>query len=150
MRSIRSDEKFEEMIRNLSHPVTGKPIFPTMRDLICFAAVLGFEHEKRVELNGKTFEVVGGRIFEGSSLAMDLLYLVSLANEKSADILREEEPMLKIFEEYAQGGLEILQGWLREKPEDTNGDKAILEALHKYNFLAVRDDTPIDEIKITF
>ena len=150
MRSIRGDEKFEEMIRNLSHPVTGKPIFPTMRELICFAAVLGFEHGKRAELNGKTFEVVGGRIFEGSSLAMDLLYLIALASEKNADILRDEEPMLKIFEEYAHGGLEILHGWLREKPEDINGDKAILEALHKYNFLAVRDDTPVAEEKIAF
>ena len=150
MRSIRGDEKFEEMIRNLSHPVIGKPIFPTMRELICFAAVLGFEHEKRTELNGKTFEVVGGRIFEGSPLAMDLLYLLALASEKNADILRDEEPMLKIFEEYSQGGLEILQGWLREKSEDTKGDKAILEALQKYNFLAVRDETPVDEEKIAF
>jgi dnd system-associated protein 4 len=150
MRSIRSDEKFEEMIRNLSHPVTGKPIFPTMRELICFAAVLGFEYEKRSQLSGKTFEVVGGRIFEGSPLAMDLLYLIALASEKNADILRDEEPMLKIFEEYAQGGLEILQGWLREKPEDTSGDKAILEALHKYKFLAARDDVPVAVKNINF
>lgn len=150
MRSIKSDEKFGEMIQNLSHPVTGKSIFPTMWELLCFAAVLGFEYEKRIELKGNLLPFVDGRIFSDKPLAMDLLYLIALASEKNADILRDEEPMLKIFEEYAYGGLEILQGWLREKPEDSNGDKAILEALHKYNFLAVRDDVPVAVENIAF
>jgi dnd system-associated protein 4 len=113
-----------------------------MRDLLCFAAVLGFEYDHHAELAGKSFEIVDGRVFSNSQQAIDLLYLVSLASSKDPEILRDEneEKMIDIFERYAQGGFEIIDGWLSEKPEDLNGDKAILAALSKNKFL----DAPRD------
>lgn len=152
MRGIRSKNKFEEMIRHLTHPVSGKPIFDSMRTLVCFAAVLGFEYGKRVVLESDHFEAVDGRIFENSVLAQDLLFLIALASEKNADILRDEneEKMIVVFEEYTQGGFEILAGWLLEKPEDTDGDKAILSALKKYEFLSGDEGTDIAIGNISF
>jgi dnd system-associated protein 4 len=154
MRAIRRSKKFEEMVRQLAekpHSVTGRPIFPTIRELMCFVAVLGFEHKRRNPIQNEYFEV-DSRNFERSEAAVDLLYLIGLATEKNVDILREEEidKMVSIFEEYAQGGFEILESWLREKPEDTDGDKAVLAALNKYGFLSTRDDVDVSIHNISF
>lgn len=139
MRSIKWREHYDPLVRRFAetaHPVSNKSIFPTMRDLICFAAMLGFEKETFVPMSGKTNEI-DYRIWQNSPLALDLLYLIPLAHKKSGDILREdaEEEMTEIFEGYANGGLEILQGWMNEKPEDLNGDRAFLTAMQTYGFL---------------
>lgn len=152
MRGIRSRTQFEEMIRNLTHPVSGKPIFDSMRTLVCFAAVLGFEYGKRSSVGTEYFETVSGRIFESNAQSQDLLYLIALAGEKNPDILREEneDKMIVVFEEYAQGGFEILEAWLREKPEDTEGDKAILAAFTKYDFLSPTHESDVAIGNISF
>jgi len=152
MRGIKANNTHEEMIRHLTHPVSGKPVFDSMRSLICFAAVLGFEYGKKAPLGRQQFEAVDGRIFEKSDQAIDLLYLIALAHEKDADILRveNEEQMVAIFEQFAQGGLEILAGWLREKPEDTVGDRAIISAFGKYGFLTAGDDSEVTLAQISF
>ena len=132
------------MVRRLGdmqHPQVGRTIFPSMRELMCFAAVLGYESDRKRKLKEKTFEI-DSRNFMNSQQAQDLLYLVALAHSKDVETLREEreDEMIEIFEQYAQGGLEILQGWLREKPEDLNGDHAILAALAKYGYLDANKD----------
>lgn len=154
MRSVKRSEKHEEMVRRLAeqaHPAAGRSIFPTMRELMCFAATLGFEHDKRRALEGKTQEI-DARIFQGNQQAVDLLYLVALAGTKDADILREdrEDDAVSVFEEYANGGFEVLRGWLAEKADDLNGDRAILAALAKYGYLSDPDVTGGDASEVTF
>jgi dnd system-associated protein 4 len=152
MRGIKTSNTHEEMIRHLTHPVAGKPVFDSMRTLVCFAAVLGFEYSKKVALGKQQFEAVDGRIFENSDQAVDLLYLIALAHEKDPEILRveNEEKMVAIFEQFAQGGFEILAGWLREKPEDTVGDRAIVSAFGKYGFLSTGEDSEVTLSQINF
>ncbi len=103
---------------------------------MCFAAVLGFEKEHKKPLESSTMEI-DGRTFETHQQSLDLIYLLALAEAKNADIVREEreDEAIAVFEQYAQGGFEVLAGWLKEKPEDENGDKAILAALNKCGFL---------------
>lgn len=139
MRSIRWQKNHEALVRRLAetpHPANKKSIFPTMRELISFAAMLGFEMDNHPALKGDTLEI-DWRIWQNNQLAMDLLFLIPLAHRQSAEILREEaeEELIQVFEEYANGGLEILQGWMNEKPDDLNGDRAILAALQKRGFL---------------
>lgn len=140
MRGIKLGQKFEEMVRRLGeaqHPEAGRSVFSTMREVLCFAAVLGFEYEMKRPLQSQTNEI-DGRIFSNSAQAVDLLCLIALADSRNIDILREEneDQMIEIFEQYGQGGFEILEGWLREKPEDLNGDQAIVAALAKNGFLS--------------
>lgn len=153
MRAIRRSAKHERLVRQLaeaSHPVSGRPLFPTMRELLCFAAVLGYENTARKSLESETAEI-DGRIFANHHPTLDLMYLIALASQRDVEILRDEseEQMISTFEQYAEGGLEVLGGWLRERPDDENGDRAILSALMKYGFLSGSQsvESAIGEIK---
>lgn len=119
------------------HKSTNQAIFATKRDLLCFAAVLGFEIGKRGKIQQKPTDFVDPRIFENSQEAMNLLYLIGLAETKDADCLREdnEDKLVEIFEEYADTGLTTLQEWLRETPSDPQGDRAIIGALKTHGYL---------------
>jgi dnd system-associated protein 4 len=107
-----------------------------MRELMCFAAVLGFEKGRKKPLDTATMEI-DGRTFENHQQSLDLLYLIPLADAKDVEVLREnnEDQCLSIFEQYAEGGFQEIDAWLKERPEDEHGDVAILEALRKRGFL---------------
>lgn len=146
MRGIKRSKQFEDMVRQLigetSEDQQIKPAFSTMRELMCFAAALGYENARRKPLSEDTLEI-DARNWSNSQEAMDLLYLIALVGEKDGEILREDriDDAVSIFEEYANGGFEVLAQWLKEKPDDLNGDRAILAALAKYGFLG-DDSTP--------
>lgn len=107
---------------------------------MCFAAVVGFHEGKRIPLKGDTFEI-DARIFQNSQQAIDLLYLIALAGIRDVNILREErdEELTVIFEEYANAGLAKIADWIRDRPDDVNGDKALLTAFEKAGFLEAKD-----------
>jgi len=139
MKNIRRPEKFEGIFKLLSerpHPSTGKPIFSTLRDLLCFVAVIGFNEGKRTPLEGKTIEL-DGRVFDNSQSSMDLIYLLALAEGRDAMILHpdREDEVATIFEEFSATGLGVLDRWMKECSDDINGDRAILTALRKEGFL---------------
>lgn len=139
MRPVRRSKRHEGLVRQLAeanHPHASRPIFPTMRELMCFAAVLGFEKDRKRQLDGTTSEI-DGRTFENHQQSLDLIYLIALADAKNVDMLREnhEDECLSIFEQYAEGGFQEIAAWLKERPEDENGDEAILQALQKKGFL---------------
>lgn len=154
MRGIKRSKQFEPLIRQLAetnHPEAGRPVFPTMRELMCFAAVLGFEKQRKKPLEQVTLEI-DGRTFENHQQSLDLIYLIALADAKDAEILREEneDKALEIFEQYAEGGFEIISSWLAAKPEDENGDQAILMALAKEGFLELARDVDSATADISF
>lgn len=141
--SFRLNHRYEPLVELLCDKrlkkANDQPIFATKRDLLCFAAVLGFEKDKKGPIEAKAVEFVNSRPFENSPEAMNLLYLIGLAVTKDADALREEsdDTLVEIFEQYADGGLSLLQEWLAETPSDPHGDRAILEALKKHGYLGV-------------
>jgi dnd system-associated protein 4 len=154
MRGIKRTKEFETLVRQLAeinHSDVGRPIFPTMRELMCFAAMLGFEKNRNKLLGQPTMEI-DGRTFENHQQSLDLIYLIALADAKDAEILREEneDKALDIFERYAQGGFEIISGWLAAKPEDENGDEAILTALAKEGYLELARDVDSANADISF
>lgn len=139
MRSIRRPEVYEETVRKLaeqSHPGSGKSMFGTMRELVCFAAALGFEARRRLPLAGATNEI-DARIFERSDAALDLLYLIALSEEKKTEVLlpEQEELAVRIFEEYVAGGLALIDEWMKGRPDDEHGDQAMLAGLQASGLL---------------
>lgn len=139
MRNIRRSKKFEELVRRLAtetHPVTKKQVFPTIRELMCFAATLGFQTDAREPLDSQVNDVDGRRFGEHGD-TVDLMCLLALAEEKLGEVLLgdREEDRIKIFEEYANGGFGVIQKWLNALPSDINGDQAILNGLLADRFL---------------
>lgn len=126
-------------------------IFPTMRELVCFAAVLGFQIDKKLPLDKETHEI-DSRIFESHDVTKDLIYLIALADTRDQEVLREEndDRCIEIFEEYSEGGLEEIALWLKERPEDPAGNKAILDALQNRGFLEHERDVDIAITDVQF
>jgi dnd system-associated protein 4 len=146
VRTFRNNSSHDALIQLLfgtPHKKAGQAIFVTKRDLLCFAAVLGFEGNRRNKIVEKPSEFVDPRPFENSQEAMNLLFLVGLAVTKDADCLREdrEEELVTIFEEYADGGLCTIEEWLRETPSDPYGDRAFIDALKRHGFLIPTGDS---------
>jgi dnd system-associated protein 4 len=138
MRNVRRADTYEAVVRQLteSNSSSRPSVFPTMRELLCFAAVVGFHDGKRTSIEGKTHEI-DARIFGNSPTAIDLLYLIALAHKREVNVLRDEndDEMIRIFEEFANTGLDLIAQWLREKPDDLVGDGALLSAMYRYGFL---------------
>lgn len=93
----------------MMQPETG---FPTYRDVLLFAAAVGWTQDRRVAFTGSA----------GDSIRMDVLmtprYSESLINMIAVDTVSDDpeildaarlEERIRIFEEYANGGLEYIQ-----------------------------------------
>lgn len=149
MRNVRRPESLEPLFKRFTesqHPVTGRPIFPTLREFLCFAAVLGFNTGKRRPLEGKLLEL-DGRVFDTHEQSRDIVYLIALASAKDANILLpdKEDDAITIFEEYIASGLTELEQWLKDCPDDHIGDQAILTALRRHGYFGEKDKT-IEEV----
>ncbi len=142
MRNVRRLEQYEGLFKRFTetaHPVSGKPIFPMLRDFLCFLAVLGFHKGERLPIEGKTIEL-DGRVFDNSEQAKDIVYLVALAGTHDANILHpdREDEMVRVFEEYATTGFGVIDQWLKSCPDDHIGDQAILTALRRDGFFGAQ------------
>lgn len=151
--NINRSRVHEDMVQRLAMeklPGTQRTLFPTIRELLCFAALLGYSEERRLPLDKeKGVEDVSYQQFERGD-AEDLIYLIALAETKDPEVLKDgnEDKCATIFEEYANGGLQIIQqAMLRGGGEYP--DRDILELLSELKYLSVDDEEP-DVSEITF
>ena len=144
LRAVVRSKEHEKMIQNLSgQSVDGnQTVFKTIRELICFAAMLGYQMDKRSTLpDNKRGEDVMIEEFQRNE-SIDFIYLIAVADTGGTEVLKSdaEIDMVSIFEEYANGGFEILKGWLH-KYRDAVGFQAILQGLKENDFI---DDETAD------
>ena len=131
-------------------PGTERTLFQTIRELLCFAALLGYSENRRLPLDkDKGVEDVSYQQFERGD-AEDLIYLIALAETKDPEILKdgEESRCAIIFEEYANGGLQIIQQSMLQGGGEYP-DRDILELLKERDYLNIDDEEP-DVSGITF
>ncbi|MEH1909817.1 MULTISPECIES: DNA phosphorothioation-associated protein 4 [unclassified Nostoc] len=117
---IRVAKDKAELVKSLvaSKDTTGP--FQTYVEVMVFAAALGVKYKKRVTL-GETTKREPSPIPQENfaSLGYDLIIkLLGINETKDINILssreeQDEDKRTQIFEEYANGGLEILQNELR-------------------------------------
>ncbi|MEH1900829.1 DNA phosphorothioation-associated protein 4 [Nostoc sp.] len=117
---IRVAKDKAELVKDLTSSNGGTGPFNTFADVIVFAAALGAKHKKRVALGEiSKREPSPIRIEYFASMGNDILIKLLAINEskdiKTLSINEEEYERQRnhIFEEYANGGLEILQNELR-------------------------------------
>ena len=144
LRSVVRGKSHEEMVQKLARNSAdgSQTVFQTIRELLCFAAMLGFQKKKRSKIHAnERGEDVMIEEFERVN-AVDYIYCIAVAETGGMEILKadSEEDMVTIFEEYINGGLEILKGW-KTKYNDEIGQRAILQGLKNEGFI---DDDTVD------
>ena len=133
--NINRSRVYEQIVQqvcdNKKYDESGKTLFPTIREFLSFCALLGFSHGERLALDkSQGVEDIAGAQYINNE-AEEIVYLIASLSKKSFSILEEgnELEVAKIFEEYANGGLEIIQGWIGKSDVDyldiieTNLDK---------------------------
>jgi len=128
--SINRSKKFEDLVQAFSgenavfFDESGKKLFPTIREFLTFAALLGIQKTSRVPLDRSMgIENIQGVTYENTE-ALEFNWLVGVIETGSVDILKDgnEKECATIFEEYANGGLEIISGWLESDTQSPNFD----------------------------
>lgn len=108
----RPADKFEFIERLANGP---EKVFPSMRDLFVFAAVLGKAESSAVPFTQTDGDPIRLELFYKDPDHMLLFEtLAVLENPEDVEILREDRlgEVVAIFELYVNGGLEILQSEL--------------------------------------
>ncbi|MDE2665975.1 MAG: DNA phosphorothioation-associated protein 4 [Acidobacteriota bacterium] len=144
--NINRSKIHEEMVQRLAvHkiPPAGHSLFPTIRELLCFSALLGYSQGIRIPLDsGAGKEDVSYQQFERGD-AEDLIYLIALAETKDPEILKDgqESRCAEIFEEYANGGLQVLRDAMNQSGGEYP-ERDIQELLLELGYLNVQDIEP--------
>lgn len=132
--SVYRSRTFEPIIQRLggqsSEDGTDR-VFSTLRDALTFCAFLGFREGTRMPLDPDAgTEDIQATVYQNDANGIDAVFVLAVAETDDTNVLKvEREPeMRKIYEEYANKGLEIISLWLRENPDlPTQG--AIIQGL---------------------
>lgn len=109
MRRINRDATKDELIKALCDPKTG--VFTEIWRLLLFAALLGKAKNKREPLKQVTTnEGIRAEVFANSPIWLGLIHLLGVTETENSLCLKSDqwEQSLLLFEEYANGGLELL------------------------------------------
>jgi dnd system-associated protein 4 len=117
---IRVAKDKAELVKSLTSGDGGTGPFQTFADVIVFAASLGAKYKKRVplgEISKREPGPIGLEVFisRGYDWVIKLLSVTKTQDIKILSVHEENKELLRnhIFEEYANGGLELLQNELR-------------------------------------
>jgi dnd system-associated protein 4 len=117
---IRVARDKAELVKSLVAAPENNSPFQTYADVILFAAVLGAKYQQRSvlgEISKKEPGPISSEIFiaRGYDAAIKLIAIAATENINviSPDRVDVEQQRIHIFEEYANGGLEILDRELR-------------------------------------
>lgn len=137
--NINRSRVYEDIVQKLAAaplPGSDRRLFPTIRELLCFAALLGFSEQRRLPLDrSQGVEDISYQQFERGD-AENLIFLIALAETSDADVLREgeESRCAEIFEEYANGGLAIIKDQLLRAGGEYP-DRALMSLLAERRYL---------------
>jgi dnd system-associated protein 4 len=134
MAQVGRDKKYTQLAERLVDKETsycGQKILPGYYALMVFSAMVGFHHGKKSVVNDKSNEIKQ-ETFENTK-SDDYVYLCALQDQKSGEIFRanNDNECWKIFESYANSGLEIIDNWLLDSSGDIDGVDTILNEMKK-------------------
>jgi len=138
--NINRSRVHEELVQRLSIqniPGSDRKLFPTIRELLCFAALLGFSEQRRIPLDrSQGVEDISYQQFEREPAAEDLLWVIAVAETGDVEVLREGEEIrcAEIFEEYANGGLGLIKDFMLRNGGEYP-DRALMALLKERNYL---------------
>ena len=145
--NINRSKLHEEIVQRLSVqniPGSDRKLFPTIRELLCFAALLGFSEGRRVPLDRSAgVDDISYQQFERDPAAEDLLWTIAVAETQDTEVLREGEEArcAQIFEEYANGGLGLIKDFLLRNGGEYP-DRALMALLTERKYLSLSQAEP--------
>lgn len=130
MKRIQRANDKEEIIKSLMSDQVG--VFKEIWKLLLFAAQVGMRNDKRLPLNA----VDAGKGIDQSTFGNcpawpGVLYLMSLAETQNSNCLsgtaEADDDRVCVFQEYANGGLDILRDFFAGRALDLDGLLAFIE-----------------------
>ena len=139
LRNVYRSSIHEDLVQRLSREkdARGLTVFQSIREVLCFAAVLGYSMKKYEDLpSDQKKDDVMWQQFEAND-SYDYIYMIAVAHEKNLDVLKSESKidMVEIFEKYIHGGLGVIQGWIKTYPGETPFH-SIMKGLSKDGFIS--------------
>jgi dnd system-associated protein 4 len=126
---VKRERTHEGLINRLS--IKSRGVFTLLKDLMVFAAMVGYSNERKRELTGDTVEII---LDTYSSDQKDgFIYLIAMLETKGGACLKDEQLSQSVvyFEEYCNGGLYQITEWLDDNPGDPDGVDTILNQIYK-------------------
>lgn len=151
MRLISAPVKRSRIYEDTLQKIGGKggTLFPTLREALTFCAILGYKERRKVPLSSSagTEDIAGAQYHNNE--AVDALFALALADQGSSDILRpdREKECIEIYEQYANGGLQLVQSWL-ETYANLDVEQAIWNGLKTIGVKAPDDDDAPSEVSM--
>ncbi len=142
---VKRSKKFEITLQQLG----GKDasLFPTLREALTFCAVLGYKERRKLPLDpdAGTEDIAGAQYHLNE--AVDVLFALAISDSGSSDILRpeREKDCVQIYEEYANGGLELVQSWIERHP-DLDIQDSIWRGLNSIGVMPPESDDRVQEV----
>jgi dnd system-associated protein 4 len=114
-RRVRRPRDKEEVIQRLLATQEGP--FGEIRDVLTFAAALGYKHNRKVPLTA-TGEAIRWETAKNRRGTEPLVGMLALASSEDGEVVADDrfDEQIRFFEEYANGGLEILGEILNRSP----------------------------------
>jgi dnd system-associated protein 4 len=128
---VRRPQQYEELIQKLRTEAG----FPTYRDILLFAAALGFTQQRRVSFDAAAEPIRYDTVADPQFAEAVVNMIAATAYPDDPEILGIDRlaDRVRAFEEYANGGLEYLQGEIntRHQPVDLIVVSLVTDALAK-------------------
>lgn len=146
LRQVMRRRHFERIYEMLAKPTSDRSprVFGTIKELLCFAAFLGFAQDRRVPFEkSDILDDIQEQIFAKDDDALRAILLIGLAHAGTIDIFHPDrtDELVRAFEEYANGGMEIIAQWIDDHPTDLSGHDAIIRGLREKELLpAAREE----------
>jgi dnd system-associated protein 4 len=126
---VKRERNHEALISRLT--LENRSVFQYLKDLMVFATMVGYNHNKRRELSGENIEIVLDTY--ASDEKDGFIYLLGLLEYKDGQVLKDEKlkECVAVFEEYCNAGLYIIEAWLDENPGDPSGVDTLLDKIYQ-------------------
>jgi dnd system-associated protein 4 len=127
-KDVRRNKKYEDVVNILVNGSlhsgsnsSEKKIFNYIKDLIIFAAMVGKKYERKENVERENVGITLGTFSGGGGKGTNvdqhnIIFMFGLLIYKDMNYMRDSkvDQCIKIFEEYSNGGLGLIQEWLVE------------------------------------
>lgn len=131
--NVKRNRRHEALVeRFCPKEAAQEPVFRYIKDLMVFAAILGYSNNKKEEIEGSGTIPITLQTY--STDRKDYyIYLIALAYSKDPEILKNDRLIeaVEIFEKFCNGGLAIIDRWLEENPKDPNGISTLVSKINE-------------------